>query len=248
MLVAALVAAPTPSTVRTRLADGFDFPVGKPDADGYYISRGFRANGHLGEDWNGARGGNTDLGDPVYCVANGFVVFARDARLGWGNVVIVRHLFLEGGRLVTADSLYAHLDKIMAREGQQLVKGAQVGTIGTNRGMYEAHLHFEMRKNIAIGVDHSAFKRDLSNYYLPSPFINARRKLSGAGRSGVIQVNTFHDALTTKVQGDDSKKPGPSAAPSQPPSKSGGIASKTPAQPSPQSKAKTFQVNRFDDL
>ena len=42
--------------------DGFDFPVGKPDSEGYYRSRGYRPNGHLGEDWNGKGGGNTGHG------------------------------------------------------------------------------------------------------------------------------------------------------------------------------------------
>ena len=47
----------------------------------------------------------------------------------------------------TADSVYAHLDRILVREGKQIVRGQQIGTIGTNRGMYTAHLHFEVRKN-----------------------------------------------------------------------------------------------------
>ncbi|PYK64100.1 MAG: hypothetical protein DME50_15385, partial [Verrucomicrobia bacterium] len=33
-------------TAFTRVADGFDFPAGIPDAQGYYKARGFRPNGH----------------------------------------------------------------------------------------------------------------------------------------------------------------------------------------------------------
>jgi hypothetical protein len=33
-----------------KLANGFDFPVGKPEAQGYYKARGFGSGGHLGED------------------------------------------------------------------------------------------------------------------------------------------------------------------------------------------------------
>src|SRR5439155_21319739 len=76
-------------TAFTKLADGFDFPIGKPDAEGYYKARGFRSRGHLGEHWDGVRGGDTDLGDPIYSVADGLVVFARDCHMGWGNVLIV---------------------------------------------------------------------------------------------------------------------------------------------------------------
>ena len=61
----------------------FDFPVGKPDAVGYYNVQEFAENDHLGEDWNGVRGGNTDLGDPIYSIANGYVSFAENIGGGW---------------------------------------------------------------------------------------------------------------------------------------------------------------------
>ena len=54
LIVAAALA--DPNEALTRLADGFDFPVGKPNADGYRISRGFTPHGHLGEDWVGQGG------------------------------------------------------------------------------------------------------------------------------------------------------------------------------------------------
>jgi murein DD-endopeptidase MepM/ murein hydrolase activator NlpD len=191
-LVAGLISAPSPQTARTRLADGFDHPVGKPDGVGYYKSRGFRSNYHMGEDWNGIEGGNTDLGKPVYSAGHGYVVLARDMRMGWGNLVIIRHTFLDGGQMRTVDSVYAHLDRILVREGKQVVRGQQIGTIGTNRGMYTAHLHFEIRKNLHIGYNQSGFAKDLSNYYRPTDFIEMRRKLPGAGRSALIAVNTFN--------------------------------------------------------
>jgi len=192
LFVAALVAAPSPQTARTRLADGFDQPVGKPNAEGYYMSRGFRANFHMGEDWNGIRGGNTDLGAPVYSTAHGLVVLARDMRMGWGNLVIIRHTYLEDKQLKAVDSVYAHLDRITVREGQQVVRGQQVGTIGTNRGMYTAHLHFEIRKALFIGFNQRGFGRDLKNYHVPGAFITPRRKLSGGGRSALVAINTFN--------------------------------------------------------
>ncbi|MFM9984043.1 MAG: hypothetical protein ACKVOK_02335, partial [Flavobacteriales bacterium] len=55
------------------LAAGFDFPIGKPNAKGYYNAQGFGKNDHLGDDWNGIGGGNTDMGDPVYAVSDGLV-------------------------------------------------------------------------------------------------------------------------------------------------------------------------------
>ena len=175
----------------TLTADGFDYPVGKPDGEGYYRSRGYRAHGHLGEDWNGRRGGDSDLGDPVYCVAHGVVVFAQNFGHGWGNVVIVRHAYEEGGRQKLVDSLYAHLDRILVRYGQQLRRGQQLGTIGTGGGLYEAHLHLEMRKDIRVGMARHQYAEDDSVYWSPVDFINARRRLKSATSVAAVPLNTF---------------------------------------------------------
>lgn len=240
--MATLIGAPDKRNVaRTRVADGFDFPVGKPNAEGYYKARGFRPNGHLGEDWNGVRGGNTDIGDPIFSIGSGLVVFARDVRLGWGNVVVIRHIFYEGKELKTVDSLYGHLDRILVREGQQIIRGQQVGTMGTNRGMYPAHLHFEIHKNITMGVSRNGFRRDYTNYYSPTDFINPRRRLPGAGRSALIAINTFTDPRTF----------GPPAA-GNAPMKAGKTKDKSKAD-SVQEAAKkprnnTFRVDRFGGL
>jgi murein DD-endopeptidase MepM/ murein hydrolase activator NlpD len=178
-------------TAFIKLADGFDFPVGKPDAQGYYKARGFRSRGHLGEDWDGVRGGDTDLGDPIYNIGDGLVVFARDCHMGWGNVVIVRHSYREGGIVKNIDSLYAHLDTILVHRGQAVARGQKIATMGTAHGLYDAHLHLEIRKNIEIGMSRAVFARDFSNYYDPSQFILAHRNLSPAGGSYRVAMNTF---------------------------------------------------------
>lgn len=243
-LVAGLIGAPTSQTARTRLADGFDEPVGKPDAEGYYMSRGFRARYHMGEDWNGIGGGNSDLGKPVYATANGIVVLARDMRMNWGNLIIIRHAFLEGGKINTVDSVYAHLNAILVRENQQIVRGQQVGTIGTAHGLYPAHLHFEIRKNIYIGFNQRAFARDLSNYYRPGDFISTRRKLPGAGRSALVAINTFdlHGAGLppglAATQSSKQKLEIPKASSQE----------EAPSASPPAGKKQQFKVKRFDDL
>ena len=182
-------------TASTRLADGFDFPVGKPEAEGYYKARGFRSGGHMGEDWDGVRGGDTDLKDPIYCIGDGIVVFARDVHLGWGNVVIVRHAYRESGTVKHIDSLYGHLNSILVNRGQKVARGQQIGTMGTAHGQYDAHLHLEIRKNLEIGMSRSKFQKNLSNYYDPSQFIASHRHLSGGGASFKVAMNTFtHDS------------------------------------------------------
>lgn len=178
-------------TAFTKLADGFDFPVGKPDAQGYYKARGFRSKGHLGEDWDGVRGGDTDLGDPIYCIGNGIVVFAHDCHMGWGNVIIVRHTYREGGEIRNIDSLYGHLNSMLVRRGQFITRGQQIATMGTAHGLYDAHLHLEIRKNLEIGMSRAKFARDFSNYYDPSQFITAHRHLQASDGKYRVALNTF---------------------------------------------------------
>jgi len=182
-------------TAFIKLSDGFDFPVGKPDALGYYKARGFHSHGHLGEDWDGVHGGDTDLGDPIYSIGNGIVVFARDCHMGWGNVVIVRHAYREGGVTKNIDSFYGHLEKMLVHRGEAVKRGQQIATMGNAHGLYDAHLHLEIRKNIEIGMSRDKFAQDASNYYEPSKFILSHRHLRSGGASYRVALNTFtHDA------------------------------------------------------
>lgn len=178
--------------VRCQLADGFDFPVGKPNGEGYYKSRGYWPNGHLGEDWNGKGGGNSDLGAPIYSTARGVVIISENIGVGWGNCIIVRHAYRdETGKIAMVDSLYAHLQQRLVKVGQVMEKGQLVGTMGGNNGMYLVHLHFEMRKNLRIGMNRSQFARDNTNYYSPTDFINKHRTLQTNFQKYPIPMGLF---------------------------------------------------------
>ena len=182
---------------KVNIADGFDFPVGKPSSVGYYKARGLRLRSptHFGEDWNGRGGGDTDLGDPVYSCADGIVTFAHNVHQGWGNVVLVRHAYRDpsSGKVKFIDSLYGHLEKIMVKDGQGLKRGQQLGTIGSNFGMYPAHLHFEMRHNITIGMDRSGVPSDLVNWADPTQFINKYRRLNREWRTVAVPTGTYKE-------------------------------------------------------
>jgi murein DD-endopeptidase MepM/ murein hydrolase activator NlpD len=199
--IAALLCAVAPHVkaqeARTNLADGFDFPVGKPNADGYYRSRGLRlrAPEHFGEDWNGRAGGDSDLGDPVYAVADGIVTLAANVRTGWGNVVLTRHAYRDAtsGKVKYIDTLNGHLDKILVRVGQSIKRGQQIGTIGSNFGMYPAHLHFEMRHDITIGMHRNAAPSDMVHWADPTQFINAHRRLNREWRPVAVPTGTYRD-------------------------------------------------------
>lgn len=198
-------------TVRCALADGFDFPVGKPDGEGFYKSRGYFPNGHMGEDWNGRGGGNSDLGAPIYSIARGVVVISDDFARGWGHCVLIRHPYRDSdGQIRMVDSLYAHLNERMVRRAEVVQKGQQIGTMGSNRGMYVVHLHFELRKNLQIGMNRMLFSRDNSNYYSPSDFIRRHRELS----AGFFKVPVPTGGFAPYGQ----RLPGPGSSPrGQPP-------------------------------
>ena len=183
--------------VKSNLADGFDFPVGKPNADGYYKARGLRLRvpQHFGEDWNGRAGGDSDLGDPVYAVADGVVTFAHNVRTGWGNVVMTRHAYRDpaNGQVKFCDTLNGHLDRILVKTGQAIKRGQQIGTIGSNFGMYPAHLHFELRHNITIGMQRSGVAADLTNWADPTQFITRFRRLNREWRPVPVPTGTYQE-------------------------------------------------------
>ncbi|MCX8495002.1 MAG: M23 family metallopeptidase [Akkermansiaceae bacterium] len=187
----------SPQQVKINLADGFDFPVGKPNGTGYYKARGLRlrAPQHFGEDWNGRTGGDTDLGAPVYAVADGIVTLAHNVRSGWGNVVLTRHAYrdLATGQVKFCDTLNGHLNQIMVKDGQLIKKGQQIGTIGNNFGMYPAHLHFEIRLNINIGMHREKAPSDLANWAEPTEFINKFRKLNREWKPVVVPTGTYQE-------------------------------------------------------
>jgi len=181
--------------VRIELADGFDFPVGKPDAKKYYKARGMRLRSpvHFGEDWNGTGGGDTDLHDPIYSIANGIVTFAYDIKGGWGRVIIVRHAFRDPktGKIKYVDSLYGHNRKMLVKKGDYVTRGQQIATMGNNRGMYPAHLHFEIRHNLSVGMQRTSVEKTLTNWADPTAFIKKYRKLKKEWRKQAVPTGTY---------------------------------------------------------
>lgn len=153
-------------------SDGFDFPIGKPNASGYVNVQGFKSSrGHLGEDWNNAS--REDMGDPVFAASNGVVSYADYAGSGWGNVLIIAHR-LPNGQFI--ETLYGHLEKMRAFQGMKITRGENIGTIGDADGAYWPHLHFEIRNDINLSVG-PGYSRNTNGYLDPTRFINQNRKL-----------------------------------------------------------------------
>lgn len=156
------------------ISDGFDFAVGRPNAENYYRALKFREKKHLGEDWNGRGGGNTDLGDPVYATADGLVIFADDVCCGWGNVIRMAHRLPNHPAHKYVETLYAHLHNVEVKSGSFVKRGQRIGTIGNANGKYSAHLHLELRSfvNMSLGPGYSD---DYFGYLDPTQFILTNR-------------------------------------------------------------------------
>jgi hypothetical protein len=122
----------------------FDAPMGSPLGALTYNAQPFLITRHLGDDLNGIGGNDSDLGDAVYAVADGEVIYAGWPSDGWGNVVILLHLLPDGR---TVESFYGHLKTIRVAVGTEVRRGERVGTVGKGDGRYLAHLHFEMRSH-----------------------------------------------------------------------------------------------------
>ncbi len=79
----------------------------------------------------------TDVGTPVVAAAGGVVQFAG-FHPEYGNMIDIDH----GNDLVTR---YAHLSKVMVKEGNVLQRGRRIGDSGNTGRSTGPHLHFEVR-------------------------------------------------------------------------------------------------------
>jgi len=86
------------------------------------------------------------LGNPIWSVDNGVVVYAGWSDLGYGNMVMIDH----GNGW---QSLYAHLSEIYVTCGMSLYQGAEIGAMGSTGRSSGPHLHIELRSDVYGKVD-----------------------------------------------------------------------------------------------
>ncbi|MGX9419178.1 peptidoglycan DD-metalloendopeptidase family protein [Vibrio sp. WJH972] len=87
--------------------------------------------GNKGIDIAGQRG------QAIVATADGSVVYSGDALRGYGNLVIIKH----NDNYLSA---YAHNDRLLVKEGQNITAGQKIATMGST-GTSSVRLHFEIR-------------------------------------------------------------------------------------------------------
>jgi len=85
------------------------------------------------------------LNTPVACIANGVVVEIGYQAAGYGNYVLVRHTGIDfGWQDSTFYSLYAHLNKVIVKEWDSILKGKYLWVVGKTGAATAYHLHFQI--------------------------------------------------------------------------------------------------------
>lgn len=98
------------------------------------------AANHWGIDIAGA------LGNPIYAVDSGVVVYAGWNDWGYGNVIVIDHG--DGWQ-----SLYAHLSQLYVGCGASVSQGASIAAMGSTGRSTGPHLHFELMNASGVRVN-----------------------------------------------------------------------------------------------
>jgi murein DD-endopeptidase MepM/ murein hydrolase activator NlpD len=78
-----------------------------------------------------------NLGTNVYCTAPGVVMKINKSRFKYGNQILIYH---ENGFMTR----YAHLNKILVKEGQIIQRNTIIGEVGSTGLSTGPHLHYEI--------------------------------------------------------------------------------------------------------
>ncbi len=86
---------------------------------------------HTGIDFTSPKG------TAVQATGDGKVISVKRNKSGYGTHIMIDHGY-------GYKTLYAHLNKVEVRPGQQVKRGQQIGTVGSTGTSTAAHLHYEV--------------------------------------------------------------------------------------------------------
>ncbi len=108
-----------------RTASGFGYRI-----DPIYKTVKF----HAGLDFTAPQG------TPIYATADGIITTAGNTGDGYGNHVVINHGY-------GYETLYGHMVRVKARDGQQVKRGEVIGWVGSTGKSTGPHCHYEVHKN-----------------------------------------------------------------------------------------------------
>lgn len=76
-------------------------------------------------------------GTAIQATGDGIVTKVKRSKRGYGNNITINHGY-------GYETLYAHMDKITINQGDRVVKGQQIGTVGNTGTSTAPHLHYEV--------------------------------------------------------------------------------------------------------
>lgn len=94
---------------------------------------------HKGLDFTASQG------TPIYATGNGVVSEAGFSEGGYGNHVLINHGY-------GYETLYGHMVRVKAREGQRVKRGELIGWVGSSGKSTGPHCHYEVHVN-GVEVD-----------------------------------------------------------------------------------------------
>jgi murein DD-endopeptidase MepM/ murein hydrolase activator NlpD len=83
---------------------------------------------------------SAEQGTPIYSTGDGVVERADNLAQGYGNHVVINHGF-------GYQTLYGHMSRIAARQGQKISRGQLIGYVGSTGLSTAPHVHYEVIKN-----------------------------------------------------------------------------------------------------
>jgi murein DD-endopeptidase MepM/ murein hydrolase activator NlpD len=93
----------------------------------------------------------------------------------WGGIVRIVHRYRDPqGVLRGVESLYSHLERIDVTTGRVVRRSEQIGTLGNCDGVYQDHLHFEVRGRLRLPLG-PGYATDARGWLPPSEFIRQHR-------------------------------------------------------------------------
>ena len=107
---------------------------------------------------------------PIFAFTPGEVLFAGMGQTGtgfggYGNVVAIKD---KNNRL----HVYAHLDSVTVRKGQNVVQGQEVGKQGNTGQSTGSHLHYEVRKNAQSTPPYGWIADRANNCFEPTQYLH----------------------------------------------------------------------------